>query len=115
MAVRGVRDEEPPRASEGVAVRLSRLMDGYWDDACCSFPAGPVAVLTVGNGKQRGWPPTGAVWAMREARAARRSAWARRASDMDAMVGEEQGGGRQISAHPYLTPQMSDFGFRQTL
>src|SRR4051812_37590640 len=57
----------------------------------------------------------GAVWATREARAARRSARARRASDMDAMVGGEWGSGRRIPAHPYLACQMSDFGFRQTL
>ena len=90
-------------------------MDGCWDDACCSFPAGPVAALTAGDGERRGWPPTWTVWATREARAARRSARALRASDMDVMVGEEQGGGRQIPAHPYLARQMSDFGFRQTL
>ena len=57
----------------------------------------------------------GAVWATREARAALRSARARRASNMDAMVGEEQGDGRRIPAHPYLARQMSDFGFQQTL
>ena len=34
---------------------------------------------------------------------------------MDAMVGEEQGGGRRIPVHPYLARQMSDFVFRQTL
>ena len=114
--------EEQPReglflagASEGVAVRPSRLMDGCWDDACCSLPAGPVAALMAGDGERRGRPPTGAVWATREARAARRSARARRASDMDAMVGEEQGGGRRIPVHPYLARQMSDFWFRQTL
>ena len=44
-----------------------------------------------------------------------RSARARRASDMSAMVGGEWGGGRRIPAHPYLASQMSDFGFRQTL
>src|SRR4051812_40124937 len=57
----------------------------------------------------------GAVWATREARAARRSARARRASDMDAIVGGERSGGRRIPAHPYLARQMSDFGFLQTL
>ena len=113
MAVRGVRDEEPAGVSEGVAVRPSRLMDGCWDDACCSFPAGPVAALTAGDGERWGRPPTGAVWAMQEARAARRLARARRASDMDAMVGDEEGGGRRIPTHPYLACQMSDIGFRQ--
>ena len=115
MAAWCAQDEEPAGASEGVAVRPSRLIDGCWDDACYSFPTGPVAALTAGEGERRGWPPMGAVWAMREARAARRSVRARRASDMDAIVGEEQGGGRQIPAHPYLARQMSDFGFRQTL
>ena len=109
MVARGTRDEEPAGVSEGVAVQPSHLMDGCWDDACCSFPAGPVAVLTAGDGERRGRPPTGAVWATWEARAARRSARARRASDMDAMVGEEQDGGRRIPAHPYLARQMSDF------
>ena len=115
MAARGARDEEPAGASEGVAVRPSRLMDGCWDDACCSFPAGPVAALTAGDGERRGRPPTGAVWATRVARAARRSARARRVPDMDATVGGERSGGRQIPAHPYLVRQMSDFGFQQTL
>ena len=90
MAVRGARDEEPAGVSEGVAVRSSRLMDGCWDDACCSFPAGPVAALTAGDGERRGRPPTGAVWATWEARAVRRSARARRASDMDAVVGKNK-------------------------
>ena len=115
MAARGAHDDEPAGVSEGVAVRPSRLMDGCWDDACCSFPIGPVAALTAGDGELRGRPPTGAVWATWEARAARRSARARRASDMDAVVGEERDDGRQIPAHPYLARQMSDFGFRQTL
>src|SRR4051812_1385803 len=52
---------------------------------------------------------------MQEARAARRSARARRASDMDAMVRGERGGGRRIPVHPYPARQMLDFGFRQTL
>src|SRR3954463_13603255 len=47
--------------------------------------------------------------------AARRSARARRASDMDATVGGQRSGGRQILAHPYLARQMSDLGFRLTL
>ena len=74
-----------------------------------------MAALTAGNGERQGWRPTGAVWATREARAARRSARARPASDMDAMVGEEQDGGRRIPAHPYLARQLSDVVFRQTL
>ena len=72
MAAWGARDEEPAGVSEGVAVRPTRLMDGCWDDACCLFPAGPVAALTAGDGERRGRPPTGAVWATQEASAARR-------------------------------------------
>ena len=95
MAARGARDEEPAGVGEGVAVRPSCLTEGCWDEACYSFPAGPVVAWAVGDGERRGRPPTGAVWATREAMAARRSARARRASDMDAMVGGEQGGGRR--------------------
>src|SRR3954466_9252981 len=69
----------------------------------------------AGDGERRGRPPTGAVWATREAMAARRSARARRASDMDTTVRGERSGGRRIPAQPYLARQMSDFGFRQTL
>src|SRR3954462_9560077 len=69
----------------------------------------------TGDGERRGRPPTVAVWATREAMAARRSARARRASDMAATVGGERSGGRQISAHPYLARQMSVHGFGQTL
>ena len=115
MGARSARDEEPAGVSEGVAVRPSCRTDGCWDDACRSSPAGPVAALTAGDGERRGCPPTGAVWATREASAARRSARARRASDMGVMVGGERGGGRRIPAHPYLARQMLDFGFRQTL
>ena len=96
-------------------MRPSCHTEGHSEDTCCSFPTGPVVVLTVGDREQRGRPPTGAVWAMREARAVRRLARARQASDMDAMVGEERDDGMQIPAHPYLARQMSDFGFRQTL
>ena len=115
MGARSARDEEPAGVSEGVAVRPSCRTDGCWDDACCSPPAGLVEALTAGDGERCGCPPTGAVWATREASAARRSARARRASDMGVMVGGERGGGRRIPAHPYLARQMSDFGFRQTL
>ena len=115
MGARRARDEEPAGVSEGVAVRPSCRTDGCWDDVCYSSPAGPVAALTAGDGERRGRPPTGAVWATREARAARRSARARRASDMSVMVGGERSGGRRIPVHPYLARQMSDFGFRQTL
>ena len=64
-------------------MRPSRCTEGCSEDACCLFPAGPVAALAAGDGERRGHPPTGAVWAMRAARAARRSARARRASAMD--------------------------------
>ena len=66
-----------------MAVRPSRRTEGCWDEACCSFPTGPVAALAAGDGEQRGHPSTGALWATRAARAARRSARARRASAMD--------------------------------
>ena len=115
MGARSVRDEEPVGGTEEVAVRPSCRTDRCWDDACRSSPAGPVAAWTAGDGERRGRPPTGAVWATREASAARRSARARRASDMGVMVRGERGGGRRIPAHPYLARQMSDFGFRQTL
>ena len=115
MGARSARDEEPAGVSEGVAVRPSCRTDGCWDDACRSSPTGPVAALTAGDGERRGRPPTGAVWATREASAARRLARARRASDMGVTVGGGRGGGRRIPAHPYLARQMSDFGFRQTL
>ena len=86
MRVRGARrawDDEAAGVSDGVAVRPSRRTEGCWDEACCSFPAGPVAALVAGDGERRGRPPTGAFWATRVARAARRSARARRASAMD--------------------------------
>ena len=108
-------DEEPAGVSDGVAVRPSHRTEGCRDNACCSFPVGPVAALMAGDGERRGRPPTGAVWATGVARAARRSARARRASDMDGTGDERRGAGRQILAHPYLACQMSDFGFRQTL
>ena len=81
--VRRVWDDEPAGVSDGVAVRPSRRTEGCSEDACCSFPAGPVAALAAGDGERRGGPPTGAVWVTRAARAARRSARAPRASDMD--------------------------------
>src|SRR4051812_27215316 len=112
---RSAWDEELAGVNDGVAVRPSRRTDGCWEDACCSFLAGPVAALTAGDGERRGRPSMGAVWTTREALVARRSARARRASDMDATVGGERSGGRQIPTHPYLARQMSDHGFRHTL
>ena len=74
VGVRRSWDDEPTGGNDGVAVRPSRRTEGCSEDACCSFPTGPVAVLMAGDGERRGWPPKGAVWATREARAARRSA-----------------------------------------
>src|SRR4051812_44132991 len=65
-------------------------------------------------GRTRG-PPTGAVWATRLARAARRSARARRGSAMDTTGDHTRTAEEKIPVHPYLARQMSDFGFRQTL
>ena len=115
VGVRRVWDDEPAGVSDGVAVRPSRRTEGCSEDACCSFPAGPVAALAEGDGERRGGPPTGAVLATWAARAARRSARARRALDMGATDDETRGGGRRIPVHPYLACQMSDFGFQQTL
>ena len=66
-------------------MRPSCRTEGCGEDACCSFPTWPVAVVVAGDGERRGGPPTGAVWATRAARAGQHSARARRASDMDAM------------------------------
>ena len=54
-------DDEPAGVSDGVAVRPSRRTEGCSEDACCSFPTGPVAALAVGDGERRGGPRTGAV------------------------------------------------------
>ena len=75
-------DDDAARVSDGVAVRPSRRIEGCWDEAFCSFPAGPVAALAAGDGERRGRPPTGAFWATWVARAARRLARAWRASAM---------------------------------
>ena len=84
MGARRAWDDEPAGVSNGVAVRPSRRTEGSGEDACCSFPAGPVATLMAGDVEQRGGPLTGVVWAMRVARVALRSARARRASAIDA-------------------------------
>ena len=83
MGARRAWDDEPDGVRDGVEVRPSHRTEGCRDEAYCSFPAGPVAVLAAGDGERWGRPPTGAVWATRAARADRRSARARRASDMD--------------------------------
>ena len=41
-----------------MAVRPSRRTEGCWEEACCSFPAGPVAALAAGDRERRGGPPT---------------------------------------------------------
>ena len=81
MGARRAWDDELAGVSNGVAVRPSRRTEGCSEDACCLFPARPLATR---DGERQGGPPTGAVWATRAVRAARRSARARRASDMDA-------------------------------
>lgn len=52
MGARRAWDEEPAGVSEGVAVQPSCRTDGCSEDACYSFPAGPVAVLAAGNGER---------------------------------------------------------------
>ena len=52
MGARRAWDEEPAGVSDGVAVRPSCRTDGCSEDACCSFPAGPVAALAVGDGER---------------------------------------------------------------
>ena len=115
VGARRAWDDEPAGVSDGVAVRPSRRTEGCSDEACCSFPAGPVAALAAGNGERRGHPPTVAVWATRAARAARCSARARGVSAMDTTEDRMRNSGRKIPLYPYLARQMSDVGFRQTL
>src|SRR4051812_47072897 len=59
---------EPPRRAAmtvgvDVAVRSPYHTGRCWGGACCSFPAGPVAVLTAGDGERRERPPARAAWA----------------------------------------------------
>ena len=61
MGVRRAWEEELAGVSDGVVVRPSRRTEGCREDACCSFPAGPVVALAAGDGERRGGPPTGAV------------------------------------------------------
>ena len=49
-------DEEPAGVSDGLVVRPSRRVEGCNKDACCSFPAGLVAALAVGDGERWGGP-----------------------------------------------------------
>ena len=46
---RQVWDDEPAKVSDKVAVWLSRRTEGCSKDACCLFPAGPVAAWAAGN------------------------------------------------------------------
>ena len=113
MGARRAWDEEPAGFSDGVAVRPSCCTEGYNEDACCSFPVGPVAALAAGDGERRGGQPTGAVRATRVAKAARRSARARRPSAMETREQLGANDGKEAPAHPYLARQMSDHGFQQ--
>ena len=61
MGARRAWDEEPARVSDGVAVRPSRRTEGCSEDACRSFPVGPVAALAAGEGERRGGLLMGAV------------------------------------------------------
>ena len=61
VGARRVWDDEPVGVSDGVAVLPSRRTEGCNDEACCSFPIGPVAALAAGDGERRGGPPTAAV------------------------------------------------------
>ena len=61
IGARRVWDEESAGVSNGVAMRPSCRTDGCSEDACCSFPAGPVVALAAGDGERRGGLPMGAV------------------------------------------------------
>ena len=61
VGARRAWDDKPAGVSDGVAVRPSRRTEGCSEDACCSFPAGPVTTLVVGDGERQGGPPTGVV------------------------------------------------------
>ena len=55
-------DDEAATVSDGVAVRLSRRTDGCNDEACCSWPAGPVATFATREGaRQAQTSPVGAI------------------------------------------------------
>ena len=51
VGARRAWDDEPARVSDRVAVLPSRRTEVWSDDACCSFPAGPVAVFAAGDGE----------------------------------------------------------------
>ena len=61
MGARRAWDEEPAGVSNGVAVRPSCRTEECSEDACCKFPAGPVAALAVGDGEHRCGLPMGAI------------------------------------------------------
>ena len=106
VGARRAWDDEAAGASDGVAVWPSRCTEGCWDEACCSFPAGPVAVLAGGDGRRLG-------------DAGGESSSALGASPTSVSHGHDgrshANSGRKIPAHPYLVRQRSDFGFWQTL
>ena len=61
MGAQRASDDDPAVVSDGVAVRLSCRTEGCNEDACCSFPTGPVAALAAGDGEQWGGPLIGAI------------------------------------------------------
>ena len=61
VGARRAWDDEPAGVSDGVAVRPSRRTEGCSDEACCSFPVGPMAAFAAGDGEWRGGPLTGTV------------------------------------------------------
>ena len=112
-----------PSHARRLSRRVSSLLDGSATDA--AYAAGWTVVRTLPEPVAHALFRAGADLAAGSiepdvrtdsvATAPRRSARARRASDMDATVGGERCGGRRTPAHPYLARQMLDFGFRQTL
>ena len=105
-------EDEAAIVSDGVAVRLSRRTEGCSDEACCSWPAGPVAAFSTGEGNrcrtvlserrgQQDQPD-----AQHELGA--RQPWKQWSSG-------ESTDGREVPTHPYPARQMLDFGFRKPL
>ena len=115
MGVRRAWDDEAAGVSDGVAVRPSRRTEGCWDEACCSFPAGPVEALAAGDGERRGRPPTGTV----KGDVGGKSSPTLGASPTSVSHGHDgrsrANSGRKILTHPYMAHQMSGSGFQQTL
>ena len=105
-------DDEPAGVSDGVVVRLSLRTEGCSDEASCSFPVGPVAVLVAGDGERRGGPPFGRRGRRErlgaQHRLGERQPWKQRSDGASI-------DGREVSVHPYLARQMSHYGFRKPL